>query len=360
MKKKDVEILMATFAKGIAGISKTSTSGVRKTASGGVEVIDENLSITKYIRGVTGLGWHNAEAEEKIFKALGQDNAAAGGVFVPTTLSSEIIELLKETAAVRSMPGVQVVDVPGDKMEWVSVTDPPVISWGSEAGTITEDTGLQFGKKTLELKKAQVLYSMSRELLDNANTSVDAIVRSEIAAALALEEDKVFLEGTGGQKPLGFYMNPRVESTTISTTPTFDTFKDAAIRTRYNNAEVNGWIMNPRTAHTLSKLKDGSGRYAKNMGGVPDGNFRDVNNIDGAIVKQTTQIPIVLRSAANDSYAVGGQWQYFQIGQKANIRIETSMHSSFTTDEIDLRMISFVGCLVKQPGAFVVVKGIQA
>ena len=360
MKKEEVEILMATFAKGIAGISKTSTSGVRKTASGDVEVIEENLSITKYIRGIALQNWNNAEAEEKIFKALGQDNAAAGGVFVPTTLSNEIIELLKDTAVVRSMPGVQVINLPGDKLKMNSVTDPPVISWGSEAGTIAEDTGLQFGSKELELKKAQVLYKMSRELLDNANTSVDQIVRTEIAAALALEEDKVFLEGTGGQKPLGFYFNPRVESTTISTTPTYDTFKDAAIRVRYNQAEVDGWVMNPRTAHTLSKLKDGAGRYAKNQGGVPDGNFGKVTNIDGAVVKQTTQVPIVNRSAANDSYAVGGQWKYFLIGQKPNIRIETSMHHSFATDQIDLRMVSFVGNLVKQPGAFVVVKGIQA
>jgi len=275
-------------------------------------------------------------------------------------LSSEIIELLKETAVVRTMPGVQVMNLPGDKMKFNSVTDAPVISWGSEAGTIAEDTGLQFGSKELELKKAQCLYKMSRELLDNADTSVDTIVRNELSRALALAEDTAFLEGTGGQKPLGFYMNGRVESTTISTTPTYDTFKDAAIRTRYNNTPITGWIMNPRTAHMLSKLKDGSGRYAKNMGGVPDGNFGDVTNIDGAVVKQTNQIPIVLRSAANDSYAVGGNWNYFLIGQKPNIRIETSMHHSFATDQIDLRMVSFVDNLVKQPGAFVVVKGIQA
>lgn len=359
--KSEREALMAAFKEATSGLSQTSIIDTRKsTVDNTIEVTEENLSISKYIKGVAGLGWGDAENEYKVFqKALGQDNAAAGGVFVPTALSSEVIELLKETAVVRGMPGVQVIDILGDKMKMNAITDPPLISWGEEAGTIAEDTGLQFGSKTLELKKAQVLIKLSRELIDNANTSVDAIVRSELAVALALEEDKVFLEGVGGVRPLGFYFNPRVASTTISTTPTFDTFKDAAYQVRLNQAVLDGWIMAPRTAQTLSKLKDGSGRYAKNIGGTPDGNFSAITNLDGAVVKQTTQIPLVLRPAANDSYAVGGEWRHLLIGQKPNIRIETSMHSSFTTDQIDLRLVSFVGNLVKQPGAFAVVKGIQ-
>ena len=359
--KSDKQDLLDAFRTGlVATFEKNTVVDTRKTAGDpNVNVTGENLSITKYIKGMSGGGWANADAEQAIFKALGQDNSTEGGVFVPTQLSGDVIELLKEVATIRSMPGVRVIDLTGDKLSMNRITDAPVISWGAENTEISEDTTLKFGDETLELKKAVCLYKMSRELLDNANTSVDAIVRSELADALALEEDKVFLEGTGGTKPLGLYFNPRVVSTTISTSPTFDTFKDAIYNVRLNKAEITGWVGHPRSAHTLSKLKDGNGRYILDLSG-PGVAGTGIGMMQGLPFKQTTQVPITNRSAANDSYVVGGRWSDYIIGQKPGLRIETSTDRYFEYDQIALRLVNFVGSMLRHTGAFVVIKGIQA
>ena len=199
--------LRETFRKSIAANTKVN---LRK--SGGdphIEVVKKNASISKYLRGVCLGIWDEAEIEKGMFqKALSQDHGHRGGVFVPTQLSSEIIPLLQATSVVRSMPGVQVIQMETDKIRFNRVNTGPVISWGSENTAITEDTTLEFGDDTLEAKKAVCLYKMSRELLMNANISIDALVRQQLAKALALEEDKVFLEGTGGEKRAGRQERP--------------------------------------------------------------------------------------------------------------------------------------------------------
>jgi len=364
IKKEDRTQLLATIREGIAKAFSTSlTKGIRKSQGSADAVVkEEKVSISKYLRGVTLDDWSDAEVEKALYeKALGQDTGTRGGVLVPELLQSEIIPLLKETAVVRAMPGVRTITLPGSKLTMNRIDASTTISWGAENTTITEDTTLEFGNDSLELKKAVCLYKTSRELIENANTSIDALVRQDLAEEMALEEDVVILQGTGGQQPLGIYYHPRIVSTDISASPTFDTFKDAIYNVRLNtNAELTGWIGHPRTAHTLGKLKDGNGRYIFAEGSGQGVSANGVINIEGAPFRHTTKVSIVNRPAATESYVVGGRWSELLLGDNGAMRIEASSDRYFELDQIAIRLVRHVGSVLRQPGAFVVVKGLQA
>ena len=362
VKKAELKAIKQKMRKGFEKNLKTSIQKEAQTSSGdnsSVTDVKHNVSLLKYLRGVSLGMWEGAEIEHGMFKkALGENTATRGGVLVPTEISNEIIPALQESAVVRQMPGVRTINMKTNKLEFERTDNLPQISWGRENVEISEDTNLSFGRSTLELKKATCLYKQSRELIMDAMTDMEGLVRGEIVKALAREEDKVFLEGQGGDRPLGFYYNPSINNTDLSGQLTQDNIRSAMYQLRLNNsAEANGIVAHPRTAFDLATLKDGEGRPIFGSGeGQPI-----VNNIWGMKLAQTTETAITLRPGTDETYFVLGDWSQFIVGQKPSIRIETSTEAStaFTADQVWIKLVRRVGSLVRQPLSFALVSGIQ-
>ena len=354
------------FNKGLkaAVAKKPPVRKSRGTTDIEVKDIEAPISISKYLKGAVTGDWRGAEIEKKEHKkALGQDIDTAGGFLVPTQISNELIELLKASTVVRSMPGVQTIEMDRDKMTISRVDTPPQVSWGGESTSIAEDTNLSFGEVSLELNKCVCLYKMSNELLMNANQSVDDLVKREMVDAIAIEEDKVFLEGQGGSQPLGFYYHPKVQSTDLSAAIDFDNILDGEYQIESQNAMLTGWVANPRVKNNLRQLKDGNGNYIyqDRMGQVTDAGNANMGDLYGKVAKFTTTIPTTLRPAASETYMVGGAWNNLIIGQKPQIRIETTNTGgdSFQYDQVWIRVVSYVDMALRHPETFTVIKGIQ-
>ena len=341
-----------------------SLTGERRGSDPVIEVKPDHASISKYLRGTLLNVWDGAEVEKRLFtKALGQEVGTRGGFLVPTQVSSQLIPLLKDKSVVRRMPGVKTIKMRSDKLEFGRVDSGPEISWGGEAVTIAEDTSLEFGQNTLQVKKAVCLYKTSRELLMNANPGIDDIVRAELVEALALEEDRVFLAGTGGSMPLGLLYMPTVNSTDLSGNLSSDDLKEAEYNVRLAHAEITGWIVHPRVGYSISRWKDAEGRYLLGDGS-PNGGLgvsgNQVQKLLGKTLLQSTQIPITNLPSTDETAMFGGDWSHFLIGENGDLRIETSAERYFESDQIALRLCRSVGSLCKQPAAFVVVKGITS
>ncbi|HUU94931.1 MAG TPA: phage major capsid protein [Phycisphaerae bacterium] len=345
-----------------ANVSQTVVKGSRKSGDDPDRSRDEPVSFTKYLKGAILGNWREADGEQEIFKALGRDSATAGGFFVPPQLSDEVIERLKATAVVRSMPGVRVVPMTRtDKLQINRVTGAPAVTWSGEAATLSEDTGLTFGQVTLELKKATVLYKLSRELLEEAGPEVDNLVRTEIAEQLAIEEDKVFLRGTGGLQPLGFLYHPGVLNTDLSARVGGDNIRDAIYQVRAQNSEITGFVADPVALAHLADEKDSNGRFIINENGnlgSPGTSVQGVMRLLNIPVKSTTQIGTGDYPGSTETFIVGGKWSDMLIGERPGLRIDTSEHVYFANDQIGLRIVKQVGMALRHPEAFVVIKGI--
>ena len=341
-------------------VRTTVTKGDRASRYADITSEPEHVSITKWMKGQITGDWTDARIE----KALGQDDGARGGVFVPAVLASEVIPLLSQKSVIRNLPGVGDFPMTTDKVDFGRIDTGPTISWGSEAATISEDTSLEFGSASLEAKKAVCLYKMSNELLQNASPGADDIVRNELAKAMALELDNVILEGTGGTQPLGIFYNPRVRSTDLSGNCSVDDLKQAIYQVRLNSSEAQGCIAHPRMSYDLSRLKDGEGRYIlETLGGGGEGvsgNQVSRRQLLGMKYVDTTTIAITNMPSTDESYLVIADWSELLIGANGPMKIDFSPHVYFTTDETAVRLTYKVGSLLKHPGSFAVIKGITS
>jgi len=326
-----------------------------------VEVKDENYCFAKYVRGATLGDWTDAATELAIYKTYAQSTGTTGGFLVPVKTEARIIELLKEKSVIRSMPGVQVIDM-NDKMVINRLDSSVSTSWGTENAQMSEDTNATWGQVSLELKKLKSLQKLSRELLENANPSVDNVIIQEMVDQIALAEDLAFLEGTGGQQPTGFYYHPYVKNTDLSATLTFDDITEAMYQIEIAYGRINGWVGNPREKQTLRSIKDGNGNVIYAEGRITDPANANIDAIYGVPAKWTTTIPITLRPDTSESYMVAGDWSNMLIGNKSQIRIETTDTGgdAFEYDQVYLKAVRFVDMALRHPSTFVVVKGIQA
>lgn len=237
----------------------------------------------------------------EIAMALSTVTPGAGGVLVPQSFSSEVIELLRPKSVVRKLGAVSL------PLENGNLTVPR-IKGGAVVGYIgTEEdmpaTDMQFDDLKLSSKKLAALVPISNDLLgySGTNPNVDRLVVNDLTASVALAEDLSFLRGAGtGNLPKGLrFWAPSFNVFAAPAEVTLQVVENAlsALILRLENANSNmtspGFVMAPRTKRWLAALRDGNGNKA-----YPE---LDMNLLKGFPVGTTTQIPINLGAGGDAS-----------------------------------------------------------
>jgi len=360
IKKSELADFRKALTAGIAGITKR---GNRVATGEHIETTPEYVSLTKYIRGTMNGNWTGAEHEERVFKALNSTIGTQGGFLVPVEIEREIIDMLRNKAVVRGMPGVRVKPMSSDTWTQRRVDVGAEAFWGVEGSTIDESTTIALGKISLQLKKLTSMYKVNRETIYDADVSADAFVKEELAKAAALKEDTAFLKGTGSNEPLGLYNHPRINWTRLDATMTFDDLLAAHLEIEYQNSEITGWIGNPRTKHQLRTLKDADGRVIYVQGKNTDAGNRTMDSLYGVPAEWTNQVAKTVSSAATESFMVGGNWNDFIIGDSTEgLRIEATDvgGSAFRDDQVWIKLVKRVDCALIHPESFIKIQDIQA
>ncbi len=211
-------------------------------------------------------------------KALASNDPIAGGFLVPTQFSTDVIELLRAQAIVRSM-GPASLPMPNGSVKV------PKITAGANAGYIGENANIgktqqEFGQLTLSWKKLAALVPISNDLVRFSSPAADAIVRDDIVRAMATREDQAFIRdnGTSGTpKGLRHWIHTdnvlaanatvSVANTSIDLGRMIQALMNANIPLvpQQNLAGANaaraGWMFSPRTYRYLSTLQNANGYY---------------------------------------------------------------------------------------------------
>lgn len=329
------------------------------------EEFEKNFSIARYLKGALTAEWDKADFEKGLFvhfhKALGEVVGTTGGFLVPPQYSQTLIPLLRAKSIVRQL-GAMVYPMSGDTLKLPRQTGAAGTSWGDENTSMSEDTNPTFGNLVLVLKKLKSLLYVANELIEDASPSVDALITNDLVISIALAEDLAFLKGTGGDQPIGLYNHPNVQTTTLGSgsgaVPTLDDFMDAMQAIDDENGMYNGWAMNPRSLNTIRKIKDSTGNYIywrDTQGRLPDQLF-------GYPVMTSTQIVsnLTVGSYSTASYIILANWNEVAIGQKGELRLETSRTggNAWTYDQTSFRAIRRVDMVVRQPNEVYVIKGV--
>jgi HK97 family phage major capsid protein len=222
--------------------------------------------------GELGLGGflralHGGPQSELERRVLAEASVGAGGAFVPTVLSAEVIDLLR-ARSVAFQAGVRTIPMASQTLKFARVTADPVGAWRAENAAIAVSDPT-FDAVTLTAKSWALIVLISRELLEDG-LNIDAQLRNVFARAAALALDKAILYGTGASnQPLGIANTSGIIAVSMGVngnplgTPLlgYGVLLDTVMALDTANAgTLSAMILPPRTARYINGLQDGMGQ----------------------------------------------------------------------------------------------------
>jgi HK97 family phage major capsid protein len=215
---------------------------------------EDNLSLGKYLRGLATGQWENADAERR---AMAEGAGAGGGFLVPTLLSAQIIDRVRNQTRVLQA-GATVVPMENRTLDVARWEGDPAAAWHSENAAIAPSDAT-LGKVTLTAQALAANVEVSWELLEDA-PNVEAKLGEAFASVFANRIDLAALYGTGtSPEPRGVKNTTAVTKTPLAANgaalTNYDPLIDSAGRLYDANEEPTGIIYSGRTARSLSKLK---------------------------------------------------------------------------------------------------------
>lgn len=279
---------------------------------------------------------HDAGMNPQIAMALSTVTPGAGGVLVPQSFSSEVIELLRPKSVVRRM-GAVTLPLPSGNLTIPRIKGGAVVGYiGSEEDMPT--TGMQFEDLKLSSKKLAALVPVSNDLLgySGVNPNVDRMVVNDLTGSVALAEDLGFIRSPGtGNLPKGLrYWAPAFNVFPASADISLQTVDLglSALILRLENANANmtspGFIMAPRTKRWLSGLRVGdNGQGAKAFPELDQGLLK------GFPVATTTQVPINLGVGGDESEIYFVDFADCFIGEDEALVIDFSKEATYKDAE---------------------------
>ncbi len=198
-----------------------------------------------------------------------------GGYMVPVDFQMKIIERLRGLTVVRgkasqmntSRDRVELPEATGGGSQYSS---PVRVTWVDETPTLGSagETNLTFGLRGIPVYTAMAETPLSRNLLEDSAFDIEAYLAKKFAEAAAIDEDNLFLTGSGVGKPQGILpgrantLSLTEKLTGSSGVVTWDGLIDMmyAIDAQYRAAN-SVWIMNKATVGKIRKLKDSANAY---------------------------------------------------------------------------------------------------
>ena len=208
-----------------------------------------------------------------------------GGYSIATDLlASSFIDILRSRATImqlgRTIGGlVGNVDIP----KQVSAAQG---YWMGEDAEATE-TGIELGEISLTPKTVGAFSEITRKLLQQSSLDVEALVRADLATALALTIDKAGYYGTGtGTQPRGItkYTGINVVDFAVAAKPTYAELVDMETQISLDNADVASM------AYVANAGFRGYAKTTLKFSGVPGTLWEPGNTINGYRTEITNQI----------------------------------------------------------------------
>lgn len=315
-----------------------------------------------------------------IAKELITTTPSAGGYAVPTNLSGEIIEILREESAfLRGMP--RRIPLNNGNMSLAAGDSGVTGGYGAEATDITVEQQT-FREVNLSAKRLSVLVPVSNELLSWSIGDMEAFVKDDMNGALGELMDTNLLRGSGlSNTPLGIFR--------INGVPTFAALAAtgtqaqiiAAVEATLARAEwemrsrkVMGrraaWVMSPRTRIWLSGLRDANGNRVYPELSFGPGTGRDAPILRGKPVYETGHIPINLGTSGLESeialvdysHVLFGETEsgfQFAASSEASYKVSGTVYSAFQRNVTLFRALTHHDTDVRHVGAVVVVTGVD-
>lgn len=299
--------------------------------------------------------YHNNYAGKERWSRIRNDysslDAATGGFLVPENLRAELLRVALESAVVRSRARIIPMDSPRVPFPTVDSTSNASTVFGGVAAYWTEEGGAlteaeaTFGRVVLDASKLTAYCEVPNELLQDSIISFSAFIDSIFPAAVSWFEDIAFLRGTGVGQPLGVMLSPALVSVAKEINQAADTIVWENIVNMYARMLPSSlgsavWVANINTFPELAKMAlavgtGGSAIWLNNGVGSPP------TTILGRPVIFTEKMETLGGGGSGKDIAFI-DFGYYLIGDRMQMRAESSPHVKFQNDITAYRIIERV------------------
>jgi len=320
-----------------------------------VQHTGEPLSMRNLLRGQVFGNWRGAGNERR---EMGENTGALGGFLVPDSLSANIIDLARNKTVIVPA-GALTIPMPSPEMTVVKVKTDPTPAARKEHQEITESAPT-FEPIRLKAVAVACMVRMSVELLEDAPQAAQT-VDNVIAAAIALEVDRIGLFGNGTTEPRGLYNTDGLNSVSMgangATPADYDAYLDAVAAIETYNGTPGAVIMSPRSKRTLSGLKTGISGDKTSL--VPPKEYTELRRL------VSNQIPVNLTQggATTCSSSLVGDFSQMAIAPRTGLMMEatrTGGDTTFAKMQVLIRAYLRFDVAVFRPAHFTKIVGIKA
>ncbi len=201
---------------------------------------------------------------------LAADAAASGGnIVAPQQFVNSLLTKLNDMVQVRQFATKYTLGSFANLGIPTLNTDASDSDWTTEVAAVTNDTALDFGKRTMAPSMLTKGIKVSIKLLEVATIPAEQIVLDRFAYKFAITEEKAFLTGNGTGRPLGLFTasasgisTGRDLSTGNSTTAIVpDNLHGQVYNIKSQYRRNAKWLFHRDAISAIRKLKDTTNQY---------------------------------------------------------------------------------------------------
>ena len=229
-------------------------------------------SSKEYRKAFNGWARHGQLILPAEFRDMTLGTSSAGGYLVtPTQISDDITMALNNLVFLRSLATIETVTTAQSLGVRQLTTQPSDAAWTSEIGSISADSTMAFGLRSLTPNLLTKLINISIRLLE-ATPDAEPLINDRLAYKFAVAEENAFMNGTGSSQPLGLFTasasgiptsQDYVVTASSSTTIAADNIISAKyqLKQQYLAEKSVRWIFHRVFVNQLRLLKDSQNRY---------------------------------------------------------------------------------------------------
>lgn len=151
------------------------------------------------------------------FAPTGVTASGTGGGSIANILGTELIQLLRNRMVMNRMGSRILNDMSGGTFSLPKQTSGTTVQWVAE-GTSPSGSNMVINQVTWTPKTVSAFTDLTRRFILQTNQDAEALAREDLAKQIAVELDRVGLNGSGaGQQPLGILQDPNVTTIALGT-----------------------------------------------------------------------------------------------------------------------------------------------
>ncbi len=285
----------------------------------------------------------------------------AGGHLVSTDLlSASFIDVLRNKAQVAGLGATFLRDLQGN-VDIPRQTSGSTAYWVAEGAAPTESQAA-FDQVALRPKSVAGLAEYTRRFLKQSSIDAESFVRNDLATTVALEIDRVCINGSGtGEQPTGILNTSGIGDVPIGTNggvPTYDLIVDLGQELGADNADQGslGFLVNTVTRAKLLKTLKVSGDAG--AGFVWEGGVLTDGRLLGIRAAVSNQVPgnLTKGTGTNLSAILYGNFADLLIGEWGVLDILVDPYSLSSTGGVRVTAFFDVDISVRHPQSFAAIQ----